>query len=143
MDLGCFPSKRSLVYWDIILAISIDSKSCVNERKLQHKICLPSDWFIFFGSSGYWVPYLFFCTIKIETVFRHRMYMIMSMVSLCPEKFCRQLQLYRNCTEKENRNYLENWEHFITLWSAAIAGQHEPFCEQHPSGLYRQALNSL
>lgn len=114
-----------------------DSKPFISERKGQHKIILQGLVYFLWLE---WLPRtLSSLCIKSTTVFRHRMHMILSMRSLGPERFCRQLQ-----------QRTKNGE---TLWRmesiSSLSGRQPQLIDinlsvkRHPSGLYRQALNSL
>lgn len=71
-----FSSKKIILHFDIFLDAPRELHSFLSEREKQRKIIIRSDWFTFFGLSDYWVPYLFLCTVKRATVFRHTMYKV-------------------------------------------------------------------
>lgn len=114
-----------------------DSKPFISERKGQHKIILQRPVYFLWLE---WLPRAlsFLCT-KSTTVFQHRMHMILSMISLGPERFCRQLE-----QRMKNRETLWRMESISSL-----SGRQPRLIninlsvKRHPSGLYRQALNSL
>lgn len=92
MDVGCFPSKRSLVHFDIYFSYIYRLKTTYKWKKNPAKNPLTT-WLVYF----LWLKWLlsalpFLCMTKRATGFSYRTYMIISMVSLSPERFCRQLQ---------------------------------------------------